>query len=279
MTPSEQRIINYTPTGTQTSRQNSFAPLSPSEIIEDVHEAYEIGITLAHLHARDEELHNSLSVDIYAKILEGVRRHCPNLCVCLSLSGRYCTDEGLRAAPLALRPDMASLTMSSMNFPKGASINEPIVIEKLLGKMRENGVSPEVECFDSGMLWCARRMAQSGIIPTPCYANVIFGNLYNSPPDAASVASVLAAQWDGCTLCFGGIGKEQLRSNLLGLLYAQGVRIGLEDNLYIRKGEKARNSMLLKRLRSIMCEMGLSHVRPEEFKAVYGNKKADNPGV
>lgn len=276
---SDVRIVNYCPTGTQTTRENSLAPLSVTEIVEDVHRAYEAGITVAHVHARDEELQNTLRVEVYGKILEGIRSSCPDLAVCISLSGRYCQDMGIRAAPLELRPDLASLTVSSMNFPKSASVNDPESIAFLAEKMSENGVNPEIECFDSGMLWCARRMVERGLLPKPSFANVIFGNMYNSPSDAASVASVLSAVWDGCDLCFGGIGRDQLRSNLLGLLYARGVRIGLEDNLYYEGRQRATNSQLLGRLRRMMSEMGLKVMPAIEFKAKYGNRKSDSTGL
>lgn len=273
------RIVNYAPTGTQTTRANSHAPMTVSEIVEDVHRAYESGITVAHVHAREEDGSNTLKVDVYGKILDGIRSCCPDLAVCISLSGRFCQDVGIRAAPLELRPDLASLTMSSMNFPQGASVNDPKSIEFLAGRMSDNGVNPEIECFDSGMLWCARKLVDRGLLPKPSYANMIFGNMYNSPPDAASVSSVLSAAWDGCDLCFGGIGKEQLRSNMLGLLYAGGIRIGLEDNLYYEGKQRATNFQLLGRMRRIMSEMGLQMMPAKEFKEKHGNRMSHSTGV
>ena len=85
-----KKIINFTPTGTQTTRENSFAPLLPNEIIEEVHQAYELGITLTHIYARDtKDFSNTYKKSVYSKIIEGIRKHCPNLCICVSLTGRH----------------------------------------------------------------------------------------------------------------------------------------------------------------------------------------------
>ena len=73
-----------------TTRENSFAPLLPAEIIEDVHEAYELGITLTHIHARNPDHYtNTYRIEVYEKIFNGIRKHCPNLTICVSLSGRF----------------------------------------------------------------------------------------------------------------------------------------------------------------------------------------------
>jgi uncharacterized protein (DUF849 family) len=150
---SNKKIINFTPTGTQTTRENSYAPLTPDEIIEEVHMAYDLGITMTHIHARDPEtFENSYKKEIYGPIIEGIRKHCPDLTICVSLTGRLYPEFEKRSEVLRLYPDMGSLTMSSLNFPKGASQNDPSMIIRLIEAMNEYGVNPEIECFDSGML-------------------------------------------------------------------------------------------------------------------------------
>lgn len=110
-----KKIINFTPTGTQPNRENSYAPLTPSEIIEEVHEAYEMGITLTHIHARHPEtLTNSTKKEHYQPIIEGIRSHCSGLTICVSLTGRLVKDIVERSEVLELYPDMGSLTMSSI---------------------------------------------------------------------------------------------------------------------------------------------------------------------
>jgi uncharacterized protein (DUF849 family) len=275
------KIINFTPTGTQTTRDNSFAPLLPSEIIDEVHEAYEYGITMVHIHARDPEtLNNSSDKNHYRPIIEGIRKHCPDLSICVSLTGRLHPEFEKRSEVLELYPDMGSLTMSSLNFPQGASVNEPEMILKLIQKMDEFGVIPEIECFDSGMLNYTNYLIKKGVLTGPHYINVILGNMYNAQSDVASLNSIIQNKPNNSLLCLGGIGKEQLSSNLLGLLYADGIRIGLEDNLYYTDKVKTTNVKLLQRIRKIMDEMGLGVISPLNFKNLgYGNRKINNTWI
>lgn len=268
-----KKIVNFTPTGTQPTRQNSNAPLSPSEIVEEVHFAFELGITVVHLHARDEDFLNTWRVDVYRDIIDGVRKYCPGLPVCVSLTGRHFPEFEKRSAVLELMPDMGSLTMSSLNFPKAASINEPDMIIQLIEKMDKCGVVPEIECFDSGMLNYTNYLIKKGILKGPHYINVILGNLYNGQSDLSTVASILVNKPQGSVMCLGGIGKDQMKANMLGLLYADGVRIGLEDNLYYKDKDLATNAKLLQRLRRIMYDLDLEVMSPKEFVSLgYANK-------
>lgn len=267
-----KKIINFTPTGTQPTRENSEAPLSPNEIIEEVHEAYDIGISMVHIHARDEQLQNTWRPEVYEKIITGIRKHCPNLVICASLTGRNFPEFERRSAVIELMPDMGSLTMSSLNFPKGASVNEPDMILSLIEKMEMYGVIPEIECFDSGMLNYTNYLINKGVLKGPHYINVILGNMYNGQCDLPTVSSILAAKPQDSVMCFGGIGKFQLKANMLGLMYADGVRVGLEDNLYYIDKGLATNAKLLKRVHRVMDELGVGHVSSNQFYLKYANK-------
>jgi uncharacterized protein (DUF849 family) len=170
--------------------------------------------------------------------------------------------------------------MSSLNFPTGESINSPDTILKLIQKMDEFGVIPEIECFDSGMLNYTNYLIKKGVLTGPHYINVILGNMYNAQSDVASLNSIIQNKPNNSLLCLGGIGKEQLSSNLLGLLYADGIRIGLEDNLYYTDKVKTTNVKLLQRIRKIMDEMGLGVISPLNFKNLgYGNRKINNTWI
>jgi 3-keto-5-aminohexanoate cleavage enzyme len=268
-----KKIINFTPTGTQPTKQNSNAPFSPTKIVEEVHFAFELGITLVHLHARDESFLNTWRIDVYKDIIDGVRKHCPGLPICVSLTGRYFPEFEKRSAVIELMPDMASLTMSSLNFPNSASINEPDIIIKLIEKMDEYGVVPEIECFDSGMLNYTNYLIKKNILKGPHYINVILGNLYNSQSDLSTVASILVNKPKDSIMCFGGIGKDQIKANMLGLLYADGIRIGLEDNLYYKDKTLATNAKLLQRIKRIMYDLDLEVMSSKEFVSLgYANK-------
>jgi uncharacterized protein (DUF849 family) len=270
----DKKIINFTPTGTQTTRENSYAPLTPSEIVEEVHEAYTIGITSVHVHARDSNLENTYDKNVYREIIEGIRKHCPDLSICVSLTGRLFPEFEKRSEVLELKPDMGSLTMSSINFPRQASINEPDIILRLVEKMHRFGVIPEIECFDSGMLNYAKYLVGKKLLEPPYYVNVIFGNLYNAQLDLPTVASIVTNKIGNSLMCFGGIGNQQLKANALGLMYADGVRVGLEDNLYFTDKTKATNIKLLSRVHNLISQLGYEIIRPNEFMALgFKNKK------
>ena len=276
-----KKIINFAPTGTQTTRDNSFAPLSPNEIIESVLEANEIGISIVHLHARDEvTLQNTYKKEVYQKIIEGVKKYCPELLICVSLTGRNFPELEKRAEVLQLHPDMGSLTMSSLNFPSGASINQPDMILSLIQEMDKYGVQPEIECFDTGMLNYTNYLISKNILSCkwgklipPHHINIILGNMYNGQCDLGTLAAIKSNLPEHSMVCLGGIGSQQLKSTTYGLLDFDGIRIGLEDNLYYKDKEKATNLGLLKRAHRIMDGLDMTHYTSNELREKgYGNK-------
>jgi uncharacterized protein (DUF849 family) len=269
-----KKIINFTPTGTQTTRNNSLAPLLPNEIIESVHEANEVGISIVHLHARDEEtLNNTYKKEVYQKIIEGIKKHCPDLLICVSLTGRNFPELEQRSEVLQLLPDMGSLTMSSLNFLSGASINQPEMILSLINEMDKYGVQPEIECFDAGMLNYTNYIISKNILTPPYHINIILGNMYNGQCDLGTLSTIKNNLPSNSFTCLGGIGSQQLKSTTYGLLDFDGIRIGLEDNLYYKGKEKTTNMELLKRAHRIMNELDMKHYTSQELKEKgYGNK-------
>jgi len=269
-----KKIINFTPTGTQPTRENSFAPLLTNEIIDTVHEANEIGISMVHLHARDEDtLNNTYKKEVYQKIIEGIKKHCPELLICVSLTGRNFPELEKRTEVLQLRPDLGSLTMSSLNFPTGASINQPDMILALIKEMDKYGVQPEIECFDTGMLNYTNYLISKKILNPPYHINFILGNMYNAQCDFGTLSTIKSNSPSESFVCLGGIGSQQLKSNTYGLLDFDGVRIGLEDNLYFRNKEKTTNIELLKRVHRIMYQFDMTHYTSKQLREKgYGNK-------
>jgi uncharacterized protein (DUF849 family) len=141
MQRSNKLVINFTPTGmVPTKDMNANVPISVQEIVEQVHEVSEIGITLVHLHARDEDTGiPTWKSEVYHKIIQGVRHHCPSLVIGVSLSGRNFNEFEKRSEVLSLQPDMGSLTLSSLNFTQQASVNSPEMIQQLALAMKEQG--------------------------------------------------------------------------------------------------------------------------------------------
>lgn len=269
-----KKIINFAPTGTQSSRENSFAPLLPNEIIEEVHQANEIGISIVHLHAREENtLSNTYKKEVYEKIIDGIKKHCPDLLICVSLTGRKFPEFEKRSEVLQLYPDMGSLTMSSLNFSSGTSVNQPETILALIQEMEKYGVMPEIECFDSGMLNYTNYLISKNKILGPYHINVILGNIYNAQCDFGTLASIKTNIPQNSKVCLGGIGAQQLKANIYGLIEFDGIRIGLEDNFYYRNKEKTTNIKLLNRVHRLMKEFEFEHYTSSELRKIgYGNK-------
>lgn len=146
-------VIDFTPTGMiPTKKLTPHVPVDVAEIVEDVHQACQLGITKVHLHARDPESGEpTYKKEIYAEIIEGIRKYAPYMVICVSLSGRtfFKFEERSDALDLNgnLKPDLGSLTLSSLNFNKIASVNAPEMIQKLAAKMKERGIVAELEAF------------------------------------------------------------------------------------------------------------------------------------
>lgn len=249
-------IINFTPTGMiPTKEMTPHVPVSVSEIIEDVHEAVEIGITMVHLHARDEITGvPTYKNEIYGKIIEGIRKYAPELVVCVSLSGRGIKEFAHRASPLQLegdlKPDMGSLTLSSLNFNKTESVNSPEMIQNLALEMKAKGILPELEAFDAGMINYAKYLIKRGILQSPHYFNLLLGNIACAQADLLHAGLMVRDLPDDSFWSFAGIGDDQLKMNSVAIAADGGVRVGLEDNIYFDQNRSilAKNSELLKRI-------------------------------
>lgn len=248
-------IINFCPTGMIPRKSMTpHVPISPSEIIEQTHEAFEIGISMVHIHARLENGIPTYKKNIYREIIEGIRLHCPELIICASTSGRDFPEFEKRSGVIELQPDMCSLTLSSLNFVQSASVNAPDMIQKLFLKMIEHGVHPEFECFDHGMVNYGKYLIKKYKYDKPTYWNVIFGNIAGIQPSLSSMGSIVQEIPENSHIAFGGIGQTQLKTISTAIAHDYGVRVGLEDNIWMdqQKTKLATNASLIKQVHHIM---------------------------
>ncbi len=255
----EKLIIDFTPTGMiPTKKLTPHVPVSVSEIVEDVHHACEVGITKVHIHARDPQTEEpTYKKEVYAEIIEGIRKFAPYLVICVSLSGRtfHKFEERSDALELdgALKPDLGSLTLSSLNFNKIASVNAPEMIQKLAARMKERGIVPELEAFDAGMINYAKYLEKKELISPPHYFNLLLGNIACAQADILH-AGIMIKDLPGNSLwSLAGIGDSQLIMNSVAIAIGGGVRIGLEDNIWFdsSRTKLARNIDLIKRIHVI----------------------------
>lgn len=257
-------IVNFTPTGMlPTKAMTPHVPITINEIVEDVHRAIEIGISMVHLHARDETTGApTWRSEVYGRIIEGIRALSKDLILCVSLSGRDFAAFEQRSDALALegdlKPDMGSLTLSSLNFNRQAGVNEPDMIQALAGEMRRRGILPELEAFDTGMINYARYLERRGLLQPPHYFNLILGNIACAQADLLHAGIMVRDLPDDSYWSIGGIGNAQLPMNMLGIAAGGGVRVGLEDNIWLDadRTRQATNPDYLRRIHDLIEASG-----------------------
>ena len=270
----ENLIIDFTPTGLiPTKSLTPHVPISVSEIIEDIHSAWEIGITKVHLHARDIRTGNpTYKKEVYASIIEGVRKFAPFLVVCVSLSGRTFNKFEERSEALELdgylKPDMGSLTLSSLNFNQIASINSPEMIQNLAIKMKTLGIVPELEAFDTGMINYSKYLIKKGLLNPPYYFNLLLGNIACAQADILHAGMMIRELPENSVWSLAGIGDHQLMMNSVSIAIGGGVRVGLEDNIWYASSRTtlARNIDLIKRIHILAEANGRKIMTSEEFR-------------
>lgn len=271
-------LVNFTPTGMLPTKADcASVPISPSEIVEDVRAACDIGVTSVHLHARDEVTGApTYRAEVFAEIIGGIRAFAPELVIAVSTSGRQYQEFEKRSEVLNLtgweKPDMASLTLSSLNFNNTASVNAPEMIQALARRMQEAGIKPELEAFDAGMINYAKYLAQKEVLRPPFCFSLIFGNIACAQADFLSMGLLLSSLPPDSVAQFGGVGRSQFPVNAIAVAAGYGVRVGLEDNYWYDDARTtlASNRMLLERIRSLSSACGRDIMRPAELRRRLG---------
>lgn len=267
-------ILNFAPTGMiPTKEMTPYVPIRPEEIINDVLSVVDLGITMVHLHVRNPETGEpSYKKELYAEIIRGIRTEEKDLILCVSTSGRNFSEFEKRSECLnldgELKPDFGSLTLSSLNFNKQASINSPQMIQDLARMMLERGIKPELEVFDLGMINYAKYLISKGLLKAPYYFNLILGNIACAQADILHLGLMTKELPEGSIWSAGGVGDYQLPMNVIAIVADGGVRIGLEDNIWYdaERTRLATNRDLVKRIVMISEGMGLVPFTPKEAR-------------
>lgn len=277
----DKLIVNFTPTGMLIKKQDTpHIPIDVDEIIEDVRKAYKIGITSVHLHARNNE--NEMPCyekEVFEEIILGIREFAPDLVISVTTSGRVYNEFEKRVDVLDLegmaKPDMGSLTLSSLNFNKTASINSPDMIQNICRRMNERGIKPELEAFDIGMINYAKYLIKKGLLKPPYYFNLIVGNIACAQADLLHAGVMLNDLPEDSVAALGGIGNAQLSINALAISMGYGIRIGLEDNIWFdaERTKLATNENYLLRAKGIATALDREICTPSELREILGLKK------
>lgn len=250
-------IICVAITGSLPRKENNPAvPITIEEQVESTQAAFEAGATIAHCHVRNPDQTPSSDPEKFARLLEGLKKHCPGMIIQLSTGGRSGAGRE-RGGMLPLRPDMASLSVGSNNFPTRVYENPPDLVDWLAEEMLGYGIKPEIEAFDLSHIHQAVNLMKQGKIKAPLYVQFVMGVKNAMPVDKPTFDFYIEtlerlapdAQW-----CGAGIGASQLTLNEWSISAGGHTRTGLEDNVRFDKGTLApSNAALVKRVTE-MCE-------------------------
>ncbi len=226
-------IITVAITGSVARKShNPAVPETVSEQIESTHESFEAGAALVHVHSRADDGSPATDPDKFAEFQEGIRKHCPGIIVQFSTGGRSGTGTE-RGSMLHHRPDMASLSTGSCNFPKSIYENSNELIEELATKMLEYNIKPETKVFDLAMLYKAADLVAQGLLKTPLHVQFLLG-VKNALPAHRDILEFelekLGELLPDATWVAAGVGRSQLDVNRWCLELGGNMRTGLEDN-------------------------------------------------
>jgi uncharacterized protein (DUF849 family) len=273
---SRKLIIQLAPTGMVPRKADTpHVPVTPEEIVEDTCQAYQKGVSVVHVHARDELENPTHKKEVYGEIFAGIRKKCPGIVICATTSGRTDSDLGHRTEVLELEPEMASLTPGCVNFFKSPSINTLDDIKYLARAMDGHGVKPELEIFEPGFINTIRYLVEKGYLHPPLHFNLLLGSPGGMPAEIRDLAYLVDSLPPGCTWSATGIGRFQSRINVAALLMGGHVRVGLEDSTYYdhRKRILATNEQLVGRIAGIAEELDREIASPAEAREILGLRK------
>jgi 3-keto-5-aminohexanoate cleavage enzyme len=237
-------------------KDNPAVPVTVPEQIESTHQAYEAGASLVHIHVRNPDESASSDPALFGQVQEGVRKHCPGMIIQFSTGGRG-RDPSARGSALKLRPDMASLSTGSVNFPTIVYENSAMLVQELANDMKAFGIRPEIEIFDLSHIHGARRLADEGLMDERPHVQFVMG-VKNALPAKEHLLEMLLQElkriFPQATWTAAGIGRHQSEVMKWALARdADAVRTGLEDNIRLNKTRLANSNAELVTVAAELC--------------------------
>ncbi len=270
----EKLIITAAITGAEVTRdvQPNLA-ITPDEIAADAKACYEAGASIIHVHARNEDGSPTQGYDVYKAIKEKIEALCPVI-VQPSTGGATWHSPEERLQPVELKPEMATLSCGTVNFGDDVFMNSPEYIEVFAKKMKENGVKPEMEVFERGMIETAKGLVKKGLVDAPLHFDFVLGVPGACPGELDDLMQMIRVIPEGSTWTVAGVGRYELPLAVHGILLGGHVRVGFEDNVYYKKGEKATsNAQLVARIKRLAEELGREVATPDEAREILGLKR------
>jgi 3-keto-5-aminohexanoate cleavage enzyme len=277
LSPYPPLIINACLTGmVPTKFSNPHVPIHADEIIEDALRVFDAGARVVHLHARDKQGVPTTDAKHYENIISTIRKERPGMVCCVTTSGRNGQAFEQRTEVLYLtgkaKPDMASLTLGSLNFYTGPSVNAIEMIERLAMTMKEQHIKPEIEVFDTGMINLAKYLERNNLISGRKYFNLLLGNINTAPATIANLAAMVESLPDNALWAGAGLGQFQLPMNAAAIVAGGHVRTGIEDALYFdySRNIPASNENLVRRIVRLAEEMQRPLATVKETRQMMG---------
>ena len=263
-------IITVAPTGAElTPDQTPHLPITPKAMGEVAAKIEAAGASIIHVHCRNDDGTNTHSVERFAAVYDAIRAN-SGLIVQFSTGGAIGMSPQERAAPLQLRPEMASLTCGTVNFGEHIFENSFPIMRGILLEMKAYDVRPELEIFDKGHLNNARRLEREGALQLPQHVDFVLGVPGGLDATVHNLSDLVDNLPAGCTWSVAGIGRGQLPMSLAAIAMGGHVRVGLEDNIYFSRGCLATNEELVARVRRIATEARREVATPSEARTILG---------
>lgn len=252
---------------------NPAVPITVSEQIESTHAAFEAGASILHAHVRNDDGSTTSDPEKFARLQEGVKKHCPGMIIQFSTGGRSGAGQA-RGGMLPLKPDMASLSVGSNNFPTRVYENPPDLVDWLASEMRTYGIKPEIECFDLSHIHQAAKMQDDGRLVAPAYVQFVMG-VKNAMPCDRDVFDyyirTVKRLLPGSEWCAAGIGPHQITVNEWSVAAGGHARTGLEDNVRLDRDTLApSNAALVRRVVDICARHERPVASPDQARAILG---------
>jgi len=267
----DKLIITVALTGAEVSKADQPAlPITPQEIAIAAEACAEAGASIVHLHARLLDGTPTQDKAVYRDIIAAVRERC-DLIIQVSTGGAVGMMAQERLEPVQLQPEMATLSMGSVNFGNDVFMNHPADMEVFAKAMAEHGVKPELEIFDAGMIATAIRWIKKGLLPANAHFDFVLGVPGAMPATPEALMYLKSQLPAGATWTVAGMGPAQLQLGTMAIVLGGHVRVGFEDNVYFRKGELATsNAQLVQRIADISRLLERAVATPDEARCILG---------
>ena len=267
-------IITVAPTGSGPQwRKTPHIPITPSEIAQQVVEAYETGAAVAHIHVRDPITKNPYpSTEMYREVIERIKDRC-DIVIQLTTGGGgpYGISLDQRLCSLDLDPEFASLNVATMTFGNSIFLNPPETVERIARIMLQKHIKPEIECYDLGHISLALHLLDKGLLEKPLRLGLVLGVTGGIPAKPENLFHMVQSLPSDCRWNVIVVGKQQFSLLTMGMILGGDVRVGMEDNIHIAKGRLAKsNAELVAKMAKLVGGLGEEIATPAEARKLLG---------